>query len=70
MPWATPCFLSQRKNQVKEPLEPTQHELVVKASQEAGFPKRIQDDKKHPWNDPHWSRPDRFRLRGSRSLVR
>ena len=30
-----------KKEQVKEPLEPTQQELVVKASQEAGFSKTL-----------------------------
>ena len=55
-----PVLPESKKEQVKKTLEPTQQELVVKASQEARFPKRIQDDKKHPWNDPHWSRPDRF----------
>ena len=41
VPWVTLCFLKQRKNKVEKPLEPTQQELVVIASEQAGFSKRV-----------------------------
>ena len=43
-------LLESEKEQVKEPLEPTQQELVVKASQGAGFSETIDVS---PEGDPY-----------------
>ena len=39
--WVTTCFLSEKKENVKEALELTQQELTKRASQEAAFSQKV-----------------------------
>ena len=68
-------LLESKKDKVGAPPQPTQHELIVKDSQEAGFSQTIagQDPQSNPhgrWTVPDYKELDKPRSTGGSKLLR